>query len=56
MEQSNQDSNTKENQNTLNTKKSKNLFKGRFNGKAILKGTTEWKHDPSGEELEIIRE
>ena len=48
--------NTAKNQNTLKTRKSGNLFKGRFDKKVTLKGTTEWKHDPSGEELEIIEE
>ena len=31
-----------------------NLFKGRFNKKVRVEGTTDWSHDPSGEELEII--
>lgn len=30
-----------------------NLFKGKFDKKILPRGTTEWKHDPSGEELEI---
>ena len=31
-----------------------NLFKGRFDKKVRVEGTTDWNHDPSGEELEII--
>ena len=30
-----------------------NPFKGKFDKKILPRGTTEWKHDPSGEELEI---
>ena len=59
MEKSQQTSNTDKNQNTSKSKKSGDLgdlFKGRFNKKVTFKGTTDWFHDPSGEELEIIEE
>lgn len=39
----------------LDTEK-ENLFKGRFDKKVRVEGTTDWSHDPSGEELEIIEE
>lgn len=39
-----------------NNKEKENLFKGRFDKKVRVEGTTDWSHDPSGEELEIIEE
>ena len=56
MKQFHQKLNTAKNQNTLKTKKSGNLFQGRFDKKVTLKGKTDWKHDPSGEDLEIIKD
>ena len=39
----------------LDTEK-ENLFKGRFDKKVRVEGTTDWSHDPRGEEIEIIEE
>ena len=41
---------------TDKNKEKENLFKGRFDRKIQIEGTTDWFHDPSGEELEIICE